>query len=80
MLRYKHIAVLLYYKAQHTRQSFDWYGMEPGKQNSIPGGKINYSIFLTTFYVLLNVHVDNICNENQLDALFILNPLTPNDL
>jgi hypothetical protein len=24
-------------------------------------------------YVLLTVHVDNLCNENQLDALFILN-------
>jgi hypothetical protein len=27
---------------------------------------------LATFYVLLAVHLDNLCNENQLDALFIL--------
>jgi hypothetical protein len=24
-------------------------------------------------YVLLTVHIDNLCNENQLDARFILN-------
>jgi hypothetical protein len=28
---------------------------------------------LIKFYVLLNVHLDNLCNENQLDALFALN-------
>jgi hypothetical protein len=30
---------------------------------------------LCKFYVLLTVHLDNLCNENQLDALFILNLL-----
>jgi hypothetical protein len=28
---------------------------------------------LYKFYVLLTVHLDHLCNENQPDALFILN-------
>jgi hypothetical protein len=31
-------------------------------------------IILSFLKVLLTVHLDNLCNENQLDALCILNP------
>jgi hypothetical protein len=30
-------------------------------------------IGLIEFYILLMVHLENLCNENQLDALFIFN-------
>jgi hypothetical protein len=51
------------------------------KLNVILYNEIVISInFFFCFNVLLTMHLDNLCNENQLDALFILNLLTPNDL
>jgi hypothetical protein len=31
-----------------------------------------HELQIVVFYVLLIQHLDNLCNENQLDALFIL--------
>jgi hypothetical protein len=35
--------------------------------------QIHHELTKIKLYVLLTVHLDNLCNENQLDALYILN-------